>query len=131
MKIINGKNTVLGRLATFVAKEALRGEEVSVVNCEEIIITGNKKNLREEFFEKRSKVGSSQKGPKVSRDIEKYVKRTIRGMLPNHREGRGKEALKKIKCYKGVPKELEEKEMIEIKSKPKYKYRKLKEIIKK
>ncbi len=131
MKIVEGKNAVLGRLATFVAKEALRGEEVSVINCGEIIITGNKKNLREGFFEKRSKVGSSQKGPKVSRDVEKYVKRTIRGMLPNHREGRGKEALKKIKCYKNIPKELEEKETIKIESKPKYKYRKLKEIIKK
>jgi ribosomal protein L13 len=35
------------------------------------------------------------------------VKRTIRGMLPNHRFGRGREAFKRIKCYSGVPKEFE------------------------
>ena len=43
MKIIDGKNAVLGRLASFVAKEALKGEEIVIVNCDEIMITGNKK----------------------------------------------------------------------------------------
>ena len=44
IKIIDGKNTVLGRLASFAAKEALKGEEIVVLNCEQVIITGNKKN---------------------------------------------------------------------------------------
>ena len=107
MKIIDGNNAILGRLASFVAKNALEGEEIVVINCEKIIITGNKKRIQEDFAEKRTKVGSGQKGPKVSRLNEKIVKRAIRGMLPNHRKGRGKEALKKIKCYVGVPKEYE------------------------
>ena len=33
-------------------------------------------------------------------------------MLPNYRKGRGKEAFKRIKCYKGIPKEFEDKKMI-------------------
>jgi large subunit ribosomal protein L13 len=40
------------------------------------------------------------------------MKRAIRGMLPDYREGRGKESFKRIKCYVGVPKEYEGKEMI-------------------
>ena len=107
MKIIDGKGMVLGRLASYVAKEALKGEEIKVVNCEDIIITGNKKDIIEEYKQKSRLVGSTQKGPKPSRDIEKIVKRTIRGMLPEHRWGRGRVALKKIKCYIGVPKEFE------------------------
>lgn len=107
MKIIDGKNAVLGRLASYAAKEALRGEDIIIVNCEQIIITGNKRNIKENFETKRSRVGSSQKGPKLSKISEKIVKRTIRGMLPDHRKGRGKEAFKKIKCYVGVPKEFE------------------------
>ena len=112
MKIIDGKGAVLGRLASFVAKQALKGEEFVILNCDKIIITGNKKMIKKEFEETRTKVGSGQKGPKVSRTSEKIVKRTIRGMLPNHRKGRGKEVFQKIKCYSGVPKEFEESKKI-------------------
>ena len=52
-------------------------------------------------------VGSTQKGPKYSRNIESVVKRTIRGMLPEHRGGRGRVAYKRIRCYIGIPKEFE------------------------
>ncbi|MFC1682394.1 50S ribosomal protein L13, partial [Nanoarchaeota archaeon] len=106
MKIIDGKEAILGRLASYTAKEALKGEEISIVNCEKVIISGNKKNIKEKFEEKRQRVGSGQKGPKISRSMDKIVKRVIRGMLPNHREGRGKETYKRIRCYIGVPKEL-------------------------
>ena len=43
MKIIDGKGAILGRLASYAAKQALKGEEIVVLNCEEVIITGNKK----------------------------------------------------------------------------------------
>ncbi len=112
MKIIDGKNAVLGRLASYVAKEALKGEEIIILNCDQVIITGNKKNIREEFEAKRRKIGSGQKGPKHSRSTDKIVKRSIRGMLPNHRLGRGKIAYRKIKCYVGVPKEFQESKKI-------------------
>ena len=111
-KIIDGKNAILGRLASHVAKEALKGEEMIILNCDQIIITGNKKNIKENFEIKRGRVGSSQKGPKHSKTSEKIVKRTIRGMLPDHRKGRGKIAYKKIKCYVGIPKEFQESEKI-------------------
>ncbi len=107
MKIIDGKNAVLGRLASYVAKETLKGEDIVILNCEEVIITGNRKRTQEDFEIKRSRVGSSQKGPKHSKTSERIVKRAIRGMLPDHRKGRGRIAYKKIKCYNGVPKEFE------------------------
>ncbi len=97
MKIINGKNAILGRLASYVAKQALKGEEIVILNCEQVIVTGNRTNIKEKFEGKRGRVGSSQKGPKHSRTSDKIVKRTIRGMLPDHRKGRGKIAFKKIK----------------------------------
>ncbi len=107
MKIIDGKGAVLGRLASYVAKEALKGEDVVILNCESIIVTGNRKFIRENFERSRKRVGSGQKGPKISRSSEKIVKRAIRGMLPNYRGGRGAIAYKKIKCYVGIPKEFE------------------------
>ena len=42
MKVYNGDGIILGRLATRVAKDVLLGEEVKVVNCEKIIVSGNK-----------------------------------------------------------------------------------------
>lgn len=105
--IIDGKNAILGRLGAHVAKAALKGEEVVIVNCEQIVITGNKQFIKKNLEEKRTHVGSTQKGPKVSRTNEKIVKRAIRGMLPNYRTGRGRDALKRIKCYSGIPAELE------------------------
>lgn len=130
MKIIDGKNTVLGRLASYVAKEALKGEEINIINCEQVIITGNKKLIEKEFQQKRSRVGSGQKGPKISRNSEKIVKRAIRGMLPDHREGRGREAFKRIICFTGTPQKFKDSKTTSLEGEEKLKYIKVKEISK-
>lgn len=128
--IIDGKNTVLGRLASYAAKEALKGEEIIIVNCNQIIISGSRKNLVEEFQQKRKRVGFSQKGPKYSKDSEKIVKRTIRGMLPDHREGRGRIAFKKIKCYQEIPEKYLESKKISLNTGDKNKFIEVQEIFK-
>ena len=130
MKIIDGKNAVLGRLASFAAKESLKGEEIKVVNCSEVIITGNKEFIEADLLQKRSRVGTRQIGPKVSRTSEKIVKRAIRGMLPDHRVGRGREAFKRIMCYTGVPSELKDTKKISLNGEEKSKYIQVKELSK-
>ncbi|MEX2017433.1 MAG: 50S ribosomal protein L13 [Candidatus Pacearchaeota archaeon] len=107
MKVIDGKNAVMGRLASYVAKEALKGEEIVILNCKDVIITGNKQNIQEEFRAERSRMGHGMRGPKHLKVSDRIVKRVIRGMLPEHRWGRGREAMERIKCYVGVPKEFE------------------------
>ena len=130
MKFIDGKGAVLGRLASYTAKELLKGEEIAIVNCEEVIISGNKARTRADFHKKRLRVGTGQQGPKLGKTSEKIVKRTIRGMLPNYREGRGRIVFKKLKCYNKVPKEFEEVKKINAgKGKP-IKYSKVKEFTK-
>ena len=115
MKIIDGKGAVLGRLASYAAKESLKGEEIAIVNCEKIIVTGNREDIMGQIEAKRQRVGSTQKGPKYSKLGIEIVKKTIRGMLPNaRRSGRGRDAHKRIKCYKGIPKEFESSKMIEL-----------------
>jgi large subunit ribosomal protein L13 len=116
MKIVDGEKAVMGRLASFVAKEILKGEEIAVINCEKIIITGNKKTIENDFQIKRSRYGDSHKGPIHSKTSEKIVKRAIRGMIPNHRIGRGREAFKRVKCYNKIPEEFKDKEMIKMNS---------------
>jgi len=130
MKIIDGKGAILGRLASYTAKEALKGEEIVILNCEHVIITGNKENIKKNFDAKRKRVGSSQKGPKHSRTSERIVKRTIRGMLPNYRTGRGRQAYKKIKCYIGIPEEFKNKKIIKAGKEKTTKFIEIKEISK-
>ena len=130
MKVIDGTGAILGRLASYVAKEALKGEEIVILNCDEVVISGNRKSIKAEFQEKRSRVGHSQKGPKLSKTSERMVKRTIRGMLPEHRFGRGRAAFKRIKCYKGVPKEFEEGKKIKAGKEKPIKFSKIKEFAK-
>lgn len=130
MKIIDGKNAVLGRLASYAAKEALKGEEIIIVNSEDVIITGNKKDIKEHFEAKRGRMGSGQRGPKIHRSGEKIVKRAIRGMLPEHRRGRGKEAFQRIKCYNGIPKEFEDKKIIKFGEEKTTKFIKVGEVFK-
>ena len=80
MKIIDGTNAVLGRLDSYAAKESLKGEEIAILNCDDVIVTGRKKRIRSDFRERRSRVGSSQKGPKIAKGSYMIVKREIRGM---------------------------------------------------
>lgn len=52
-------------------------------------------------------------------------------MIPEHRWGRGKEALKRIKCYNKIPKEFEDKKKIVAGKEKKSKYIKVKEVVNK
>jgi len=109
--VIDGKNALLGRLASFAAKQSLLGKEISIVNCNEVVVSGKPKSIIGEYREMRNKGGSSLKGPFFPRLPERVVKRTIRGML-SHRQVRGRDALKRIKCYNETPVEFEKSKMV-------------------
>jgi len=102
MKIYDGKNVMLGRVASTVAKELLLGQEIHVVNCEKIIISGKKVFTFALEKQKRDRRGYPLKSQKYSRLPDRFVRRAIRGMLP-WKFNRGKEAFKNLKCHIGVP----------------------------
>ncbi|MFP4112556.1 MAG: 50S ribosomal protein L13 [Candidatus Woesearchaeota archaeon] len=106
MKVIDANDLIVGRLATRVAKMALLGEEVSVVNSEKAIITGSKEDIIEKY-KRLFSMGVPRKGPYLHRSPEKLLRRIIRGMLP-YKQPRGRDAFKRIKCYIGVPEKLKE-----------------------
>jgi len=111
--LINAENLILGRFASYAAKQALLGNKVNVVNCEKAIVTGKRKTLIKHYKEKYER-GDALKGPFLPRVPDKLVRRVIRGMLP-HRQYKGKTAFKLIKCYIGVPEELKNKKPINLK----------------
>jgi len=97
---IDAENAILGRLASYVVKQALLGKEIEIINCEKIVISGNKKNIEETYLKRRARRSDKQAGPNYPSSPERALKRTVRGMLP-YKKQRGKEALKRIKCYLG------------------------------
>jgi large subunit ribosomal protein L13 len=107
MKIIDGQGLLLGRVCSYAAKAALMGDEINIVNCEKLVVSGNKKRILANETVRRSRKGYPLKSAKFSRLPHKYVKRTVRGMLPYKKE-RGLLAFKKIKCHVGVPPEFSE-----------------------
>ena len=109
--IIDATNAVIGRFASYVAKRALLGKSIIILNSENAIITGNKDSILEHYLQRRRRHGASQKGPIFPSVVEKILKRTIRGMLP-HKQERGRIALKKIMCYKGVPEKYKDSKKI-------------------
>jgi len=99
--VIDGKNLVLGRLGSAVAKRLLLGENIRIVNCKDIVILGKKKFLVERYQLKISNKVIKQ-GPYYSRAPADLVKRGMRNMLP-YKKQRGSDALKRLKCYNSVP----------------------------
>ncbi len=89
----------MGRLATLVAKDALMGEEVHIINCEKVMISGRRENTIERQQDKRERVGYPLKSQHHSRMPERVVRRAVRGMLPWH-INRGKIAFKRVICHR-------------------------------
>lgn len=112
--ILDGTNAVLGRMASYAAKQMLKGEMVDIVNAEKIIITGNKKSTVGKYLNRR-RIGSKHHGPFFPKMPESIVRRSVRGMLPKTKKGRA--VFKKLKVYVDIPKELEGKDAVRIATK--------------
>ena len=99
--VIDGKDLVLGRLGSAIAKRLLLGETIKIVNAQDIVILGRKKFLVERYKTKITNKVVKQ-GPYYSRSPSDIVKRAMRNMLP-YKNQRGIDAFKRLKCYNSVP----------------------------
>jgi large subunit ribosomal protein L13 len=114
VEIIDASGLIVGRLSTHVAKKLLsdRDLEVAIINSEKAIVSGSRKRVIATYKKKRD-VNHPRKGPYYPRLPDRILKRTIRGMLPYQQE-KGRNALKRVKVYIGIPKELEGKKSISV-----------------
>jgi len=102
--IVDAENAVLGRLSSAVAKMLLKGEQVSVVNADKAVISGEPSVTVGKY--ERRRLQKDKANPEHSahwpRRPDLLVKRIIRGMIP-FKTPRGKFAFKKLRVYMGVP----------------------------
>ncbi|MBS3147938.1 50S ribosomal protein L13 [Candidatus Woesearchaeota archaeon] len=110
---IDATNLIVGRLASYVAKQALLGATVNILNCEKAIITGSPTQVREKYYHGIFQRGQPWRGPFISRMPDRFVRRMLRGML-DHNSPRGKNAYDRIMCYMGVPVQFKDAKLVSL-----------------
>lgn len=108
-EIVDASNLILGRMASYVAKGALNGKNMIVINAERAVISGTKERVvaRAKLKLKTRTLGNLEKSPTHPRKPDGYVRRVIRGMLPWKKTG-GKNAFHRVKVYIGTPSEYQD-----------------------
>jgi large subunit ribosomal protein L13 len=112
--IIDGRNTVLGRLGSLVAQRIMDGEEIVVVNAEGIVVTGERDMV---FADYKARVDrgdtTKRKGPFYPRRADLLFKRSVRGMIP-WTSTSGREAYRRLHVFVGTPKQFADAEVVKI-----------------
>ena len=108
-EVVDASNLILGRMASYVAKRALDGKNIVVINAERAVISGTKERVvaRAKLKLKTRTLGNFEKSPTHPRKPDGYVRRVIRGMLPWKKTG-GKNAFHRVKVYIGTPSEYQD-----------------------
>jgi len=99
--VIDATDLKVGRIGTVIAKAALKGQHVEIVNCEKAVFTGNRDNVIAKYQEQYQR-GGPHWGPFQPRMPDRFVRRIFKSMLPVDTP-RGKEAFKRVMCYIGNP----------------------------
>ncbi|WP_054857901.1 50S ribosomal protein L13 [Vulcanisaeta sp. JCM 16159] len=104
--VVDATNHVVGRLASVVAKWALEGRRVVIVNAEKAVITGDF-NMVLNWYKTRisewlTHYNPEKAGPKIPRKPDRILRRVVRGMLPR-KEFRGRQAYRRVRVFMGVP----------------------------
>ncbi len=113
--VVDGTGAILGRLATFVAKQLLAGKRVVIVNAEKVAVSGDpvavKQSYKRLILSVRSHLSEKWR-PKRARSPQRLIRKAIKGMLPNNY--RGLEALRRLRIYVGVPEEFRKTQLITV-----------------
>jgi large subunit ribosomal protein L13 len=99
-QLFDATDKILGRFCSQVAKKALLGEYVVIINAKDSIISGTKRDIHEKFLAKLniSTATNPLRGPFHERRPDTFMRRVIKQMLPR-KKVRGKEALKRVHVY--------------------------------
>jgi len=105
---VDAKDQIVGRLASKIAKELMKGNSVFVANAEKSVVSGNYHAVLGVYNEKISR-GDPYHGPFFPKYPDRILKRAVRGMLPKNYTGR--QALKRLKVFLSVPEEFKGKNL--------------------
>jgi large subunit ribosomal protein L13 len=113
--LLDATDQVLGRLASYAAKNALSGNMVVVLNAEKAVISGRKSNIVEEAMRRLNTrtLANQTTAPVHQRRPDLYFRRVVRGMLP-WKKPKGKAAFHRVFVFMGVPEEYSKKKAAKV-----------------
>ena len=99
-QLYDASDKILGRFCSNIAKKALLGEYIVIINAKDAIISGTKSDIHERHLAKLniSTATNPRRGPFHERRPDTFMRRVIKQMLPR-KKLRGKEALKRVHVY--------------------------------
>lgn len=102
--VVDATSSIAGRLASMVAKMLLEGKKVAIVNAESALISGRRSTVITEMLKRLeiSSIVNPRHGPFHPRAPDRILTKIVRGMLP-WRRPKGKEAMRRLRVYVGVP----------------------------
>ncbi len=108
--IVDGTNQIAGRMCSHVAKLLKNGNRVSIVNSENIMLSGSREMIIKEYrkFLEIASITNPKFGPFHPRRPDTIMTKMVRGMLPKNKPS-GEASLKRLRVYLGVPNELKSK----------------------
>lgn len=102
--IIDAKGHIMGRLASYVAKQILCGHRVVVVRCERLILSGSVQRNKLKFrdYMHLMILTNPRHAHKHYRSPSRIFFKAVRGMLPR-KSARGENAMARLKVFEGIP----------------------------
>lgn len=99
-QLYDATNKILGRFCSHIAKKALLGEHIVIINAKDAIISGKKRDIHEKYLARLniSTATNPRRGPFHERRPDTFMRRVIKQMLPR-KKLRGKEAIKRVHVY--------------------------------
>ncbi|MCK4380837.1 MAG: 50S ribosomal protein L13 [Candidatus Lokiarchaeota archaeon] len=99
-QLFDATDKILGRFCSQIAKRALLGEYIVIINAKNAIISGTKRNIHEKYLARLniSTATNPRRGPFHNRRPDTFMRRVVKQMLPR-KKLRGKEALKRVNIY--------------------------------
>ena len=104
-KTVDATDMIVGRLCSQIAKLAILGEYILIINAKDAIMSGRRNQILEKYVHLRHirNLSNPRRGPFHSSRPDTFLRQKIRFMLPKN--SRGAEALKRIHVYiVGIPK---------------------------
>ena len=105
----------MAKACNICCKKSPPWRKIDIVNCEKAVITGGKKSIFDDYKQKNERGTRPTKGPFTPKMPDRFVRRTIRGMLP-YKQEKGEKAFKRIMCYIGIPDDFKDKKIEKIES---------------
>ncbi len=109
-KLVDARRQIMGRICSRIAKQALLGDSLVIVNAKDAVISGHTDSIILAWLDRQEKhtLSKPTRGPFWPHRPDTIMRRCLRSMLPKN--DRGRSALKRIQVFiSDVPNHLKSK----------------------